>query len=70
MELGRCARTGSAKRRPAGVYGTIDGDSTDVPDRALIDRARELLEELRRRSADQTRPPMELDYLQRLLERF
>jgi len=56
--------------RPAGAYGTIDGTGTSIPDRELMDRARELLEELRRRSADQTRPPLELDYLQRLLDRF
>jgi hypothetical protein len=33
-------------------------------------RARNLLDEIRRRSADQTRPTVELDYLKRLLERF
>lgn len=56
--------------RPAGSYGAIDGSSTDVPNQALIDRARELLEELRRRSADQERPDLELRYFERLLERF
>jgi len=33
-------------------------------------RARELLDELRRRSGDGDRPDIELDYLQRLLDRF
>ncbi|MEM9148432.1 MAG: TIGR02302 family protein [Pseudomonadota bacterium] len=56
--------------RPAGTYGAIDGSSTEVPGRALVDRARELLEELRRRSADQARPEIELRYLERLLEQF
>ena len=56
--------------RPTGTHGAIDGRGTDVPDEALVDRARELLKELRRRAADQTRPPLELDYLERLLERF
>ncbi|MGF1501102.1 MAG: TIGR02302 family protein [Paracoccaceae bacterium] len=56
--------------RPSGAHGAIDGDSTEVPDRALVDRARELLDELRRRSSDKTRPELELDYLERLLERF
>jgi uncharacterized protein (TIGR02302 family) len=56
--------------RPAGSYGTIDGSSTDVPNKALIDRARELLEELRRRSGERTRPELELDYFERLLEQF
>ena len=74
------ARTGRGQRgddreadpfdRPSGAYGAIDGSGTDVPDRALIDRARELLEELRRRSADQTRPELELDYFERLLDQF
>ncbi|MEL6220900.1 MAG: DUF4175 family protein, partial [Pseudomonadota bacterium] len=56
--------------RPAGAYGAIDGSSTEVPNQALIDRARELLEELRRRSSDQARPEIELRYLERLLEQF
>jgi len=33
-------------------------------------RSRELLDELRRRSAEQGRPEIELDYLRRLLEPF
>lgn len=33
-------------------------------------RARDLLDEIRRRSAEQERPMLELDYLRRLLERF
>jgi hypothetical protein len=33
-------------------------------------RAQELMDEIRRRSGDQTRPDSELDYLRRLLERF
>ena len=41
-----------------------------MPDKALVDRARELMEELRRRSAEPTRPELELDYFDRLMERF
>jgi Flp pilus assembly CpaE family ATPase len=33
-------------------------------------RARELLDEIRRRSGDAERPTAELEYLERLLERF
>ena len=33
-------------------------------------RARELLDEIRRRTGDQSRPDIELDYLKRLLDRF
>jgi hypothetical protein len=35
-----------------------------------MQRAREILEELRRRLGEATRPPGELDYLERLLRRF
>lgn len=56
--------------RPGPGQGAIDGSSTRVPDQALADRARELMHELRRRAADPTRPKLELDYFERLLERF
>ena len=56
--------------RPGSGQGAMDGGSTRVPDQALADRARELMHELRRRSADPSRPKLELDYFERLLERF
>ena len=56
--------------RPSSSYGALDGRSTKVPDQALIDRARDLMRELRRRAAETSRPQLELDYFQRLLERF
>jgi uncharacterized protein (TIGR02302 family) len=56
--------------RPTSAYGPLDGRSTKVPDQALIDRARELMRELRRRAAEASRPQLELDYFERLLERF
>lgn len=56
--------------RPAGAYGAIDGWDTKVPDRSAIERAREVLEELRRRSAEPWRPPLELEYLDRLIDQF
>jgi hypothetical protein len=50
-----------------GQFGTQDNllQGEDV-----YRRAEELLNELRRRSADQERPEIEKDYLKRLLERF
>jgi hypothetical protein len=36
----------------------------------VLDRAREVLNELRRRSSEPNRPRLELDYLERLLEQF
>jgi uncharacterized protein (TIGR02302 family) len=56
--------------RPAGAYGAIDGRDTKVPDRSALERAREVLEELRRRSAESWRPPLELEYLDRLIDQF
>lgn len=56
--------------RPSGRYGEYDGRATKVPDRSVMDRARELMNELRRRSAEQERPQIELDYFKRLLDQF
>lgn len=50
-----------------GRVGT-EGDLLQGDD--VYRRARELLEELRRRSGDQSRPDLELEYLERLLDRF
>jgi hypothetical protein len=35
-----------------------------------VQRAREILDELRRRSSDPSRPQLERDYIDRLLKRF
>jgi len=56
--------------RPAGAFGAIDGRDTHVPDRSVLDRARQVLEELRRRAAQPNRPRIELDYLDRLMDQF
>jgi hypothetical protein len=41
-----------------------------VPDEIDVQRAREIMEELRRRLGEQNRPTLELDYIERLLRRF
>jgi hypothetical protein len=41
-----------------------------VPNAGEAQRARAILEEIRRRAAERGRPPEELDYLDRLLRRF
>lgn len=46
------------------------GQNDMLPDDDVYGRARALLDELRRRSADRQRSPEELDYLGRLLDRF
>lgn len=56
--------------RPTGTFGSIDGRATQVPDRSAVDRARRLLEELRRRSAEPDRPQQELEYYDRLMNPF
>ncbi len=49
-----------------------DMDSSDVtiPDEADVQRAQKVLDELRRRSGQMNRPRIELDYINRLLQRF
>ena len=55
--------------RLAGTEGRLGGDG-DVPDAAGEDRARELLDEIRRRASERERPEDERRYLERLLDRF
>jgi uncharacterized protein (TIGR02302 family) len=57
-------------RPPERTDGPDPGVGVKVPDQIDIQRAREILEELRRRIGETTRPPAELDYLERLLKRF
>jgi uncharacterized protein (TIGR02302 family) len=57
-------------RPPQRTDGPDPGTGVRVPDEIDIQRAREILEELRRRLGETTRPPVELDYLERLLKRF
>jgi len=56
--------------RPQRNQGPHAGNSVKVPDEIDMQRAREILEELRRRSAEPLRPRLELDYFDRLLRRF
>jgi uncharacterized protein (TIGR02302 family) len=56
--------------RPQRFQGPDAGNSVKVPDEIDMQRAREILEELRRRVAQPARPAMELDYFERLLRRF
>jgi hypothetical protein len=46
------------------------GLSLQVPDQIDIQRAREVLDELRRRLGDPARPIIELDYLERLIKSY
>jgi len=57
-------------RPPRQTDGPDPGSAVKVPDEIDVQRAREILEELRRRLGETTRPPIELEYLERLLKRF
>jgi uncharacterized protein (TIGR02302 family) len=50
--------------------GPLDDNDVKVPTESQRKRARDILEELRRRSGDGSRPKIELDYLDRLLRQF
>lgn len=46
------------------------GDRVKIPDEAEVQRARRIIEELRRRAGERRRPALERDYIERLLKRF
>jgi uncharacterized protein (TIGR02302 family) len=50
--------------------GGMDTRGVEVPEESDLGRARDVLEELYRRAGERDRPPLELDYYQRLLDRF
>ncbi|SFC92256.1 TIGR02302 family protein [Tropicimonas isoalkanivorans] len=56
--------------REAGSSGSFGSEENLLQGEDIYRRARDLLDELRRRSSDRERPELELDYLRRLLDRF
>ncbi len=56
--------------RPMSSNGTYDQGDVKIPDLNPLQRAREILDELRRRAGERFRPEFELDYIERLLKRF
>lgn len=70
----RYGQSGDTPRDPLGrpqrSQGPDLGTSVKVPDQIDVQRAREILDELRRRLGEARRAPVELDYLERLLRRF
>jgi uncharacterized protein (TIGR02302 family) len=56
--------------RPMQAGRDIDDFSQKVPGEIDVQRVRRILEELRRRLADPSRPQIELDYIERLLKDF
>ena len=45
-------------------------EGVEIPDQMELRRAREILNELRRRRSETKRPTIELDYIDRLLQQF
>ncbi len=56
--------------RPRRTEGPDFGERVRVPDEIDVQRARRILEELRKRFSEPGRPMIELDYLERLLRRY
>ncbi len=69
-EAGQFGRDPLGRESRRGFLGTADGSDVRVPDEMELQRAREILDELRRRAGELGRPRLELDYLNRLLKRF
>jgi len=53
-----------------GQGASVEDADVQLPDRMEILRAREILDELRKRSGERNRPKIELDYIDRLLDIF
>lgn len=68
------ARAGRGRYDPFGRtrpgQGALDDPSVKVPAVQELQRAKEILDELQRRSGDYSRPELERDYIKRLLRRF
>jgi uncharacterized protein (TIGR02302 family) len=56
--------------RPMANEGTFDQSDVKIPDDNILQKSRRILDELRRRAGERSRPQLELDYLDRLLKRF
>jgi hypothetical protein len=56
--------------RPLTNGGAYEQGDVKIPDNNVMQRARDILEELRRRAGERDRPQIELDYIDRLLQRF
>jgi uncharacterized protein (TIGR02302 family) len=56
--------------RPLANGGAYDQGDVKIPDNNTMQKARDILDELRRRAGERDRPPIELDYIDRLLQRF
>ncbi|HEY1259351.1 MAG TPA: TIGR02302 family protein [Stellaceae bacterium] len=71
---GTQGRGGPADRdplgRPLANGGNYDESDVKIPDAGGLQRARQILDELRRRAGERDRPEIERDYIDRLLKQF
>lgn len=65
----RPGRGRDTQGRPTGNFGASTED-IDIPDQIELRRAREILDELRRRAGERNRPAVEREYIDRLLPKF
>jgi hypothetical protein len=56
--------------RPMTSNGPYDQGDVAIPDESILQKSRQILDELRRRAGERSRPTIELDYIERLLRRF
>jgi hypothetical protein len=56
--------------RPTSANGPYDQGDVAIPDESVLQKSRQILDELRRRAGERSRPTIELDYIERLLRRF
>jgi uncharacterized protein (TIGR02302 family) len=56
--------------RETGNSGLEALEGVEIPDQSEVRRTRRILDELRRRRGEHQRPPLELDYIDRLLRQF
>ena len=56
--------------RPLSSNGSYDQGDVAIPDAGILQKSRQILDELRRRAGERSRPAIELDYIDRLLRRF
>src|SRR6266702_2908815 len=56
--------------RPMSNNGSLDQGDVKIPDESILQKSRRILDELRRRAGERSRPTIELDYIERLLKRF
>ena len=69
-QVGQRPRDPFGRSRETQNNGQQTGEGVEVPGEIDVQKARRILEELRRRASDPNRPSLELDYIERLLERF